>query len=170
MTAEPLTPRQVRDALVALGIDLPEEVNESDWPELTGRLLGAAYAQLRREDLSEELDVATENARIAAAYQTVMEPLGEPRTVAFESAFAALRHFRLVVGALDVEDPLMVSATQLLQITAMACGVAFLSPNQVLLSPEERTATGEALQEEIDETFGSLRVLERAAKRMARQK
>jgi superoxide dismutase len=46
--------------------------------------------------------------------------------------------------------------------------VAFLSPNQVLLSAEERTATGEALQEEIDETFGSLRVLERAAKRMSR--
>lgn len=165
---EPLTPRQMRDALVALGIELPEEVTEADWPELTGRLLGAAYAQLRREDLSEDLDVATENTRIAAAYQSVMEPLGDPRTVAFESAFAALRHFRLVIGALDVEDPLMMAATQLLQVTAMACGVAFLSPNQVLLSAEERTATGEALQEEIDETFGSLRVLERAAKRMSR--
>jgi hypothetical protein len=165
---EPLTPRQVRDALVALGIDLPEEVTESDWPELTGRLLGAAYAQLRREDLSEDLDVATENVRIAAAYQEVMEPLGERRTVAFESAFAALRHFRLVIGALDVEEPLMTAAEQLLQVTAMACGAAFLSPNQILLSAEERTATGEALQQEIDETFGSLRVLERAAKRMAR--
>jgi len=165
---EPLTPQQVRDALVALGIDLPEEVTESDWPELTGRLLGAAYAQLRREDLSEDLDVATENVRIAAAYQAVMEPLGERRTVAFEAAFAALRHFRLVIGALDVEEPLMTAAAQLLQVTAMACGAAFLAPNQILLSAEERTATGEALREEIDETFGSLRVLERAAKRMAR--
>ncbi|MDN3352825.1 hypothetical protein [Actinomadura sp. DC4] len=168
MTAEPLTPRQVRDALVALGIESPEEVSEQDWPELTGRLLGAAFAQLRREDLSEDLDVATENTRIAAAYQAVTEPLGDPRTVAFESAFAALRHFRLVVGALDVEEPLMTAATQLLQLTAMACGVAFLTPNQVLLSEEERTATAEALKEEIDETFGSLRTLERTAKKMLR--
>jgi hypothetical protein len=168
MTTE-VTPDRIRDALAALGVDQPEEVSRSDWPELVGRLLGAAYAQLRREDMSDGLDVATENARVAAAYQEVMAPLGDPRTVTFEAAFAAVRHFRLLAGALEAEEPLLRAATQLLQVTAMACGMAFLSPNQVLLSAEERTATGEALQEEVDETFGSLRVLERAARRMVRE-
>ncbi len=169
MTDDPAA-QKVRDALVALGTDLgdlPAEVTSSQRPELAGRLLASAYAQLR--DLPEDLDVETENARIAAAYQEVMASLGDERTVAFEAAFAALRHFSLVIASLDVEatDPLMTAAVQLMQVTAMACGVAFLAPNQVLLSDEERKATGETLQEEIAETFGSLRVLERAARRMA---
>lgn len=168
MTTE-VTPARIRDALVALGVDQPEKVSRSDWPELVGRLLGVAFAQLRREDMSDGLDVATENARVAAAYQEVMAPLGDARTVTFEAAFAALRHFRLLAGTVEAEDPLLTASTQLLQVTAMACGMAFLSPNQALLSAEERTATGEALQKEVDETFGSLRVLERAARRMARE-
>jgi hypothetical protein len=90
------------------------------------------------------------------------------RTVAFESAFAALRHFRLIIGSAEPDDPLSAAAAQLMQVTAMACGVAFLSPNQLLLSQEERIATGETLRDEIDATFASLRVLERAAKRMIR--
>lgn len=171
MTTETPTPEQVREALAALGTDLgdlPSPATRADWPELIGRLLGSAYALLRREDLPEDLDVGTENARITAAYQTVMEPLGDPRTVAFESAFAALRHFRLVIGSLEPDDPLSAATAQLMQVTAMACGVAFLSPNQLLLSPEERIATGETLQEEIDTTFASLRVLERTAKKLIR--
>lgn len=170
MTTE-VTPARIRDALAALGVDVDqaEEVGRSDWPELVGRLLGVAFAQLHREDMSDGLDVSTENARIAASYQQVMAPLGDARTVTFEAAFAALRHFRLLAGTLEAGDPLLTASTQLLQMTAMACGMAFLSPNQVLLSAEERTATGEALQQEIDETFGSLRVLERAAKRMVRE-
>jgi len=163
------SPQNVRDALVALGTDLgdlPEEASRSDWPELVGRLLGAAYAQLRREDLVADLDVETENARIATAYQAVMQPLGDPRTVTFEATFAALRHFLLVISTLEEEDLLLTAASQLMQVTAMACGLAFLSPNQSLLSPEERVATSETLQEEIDATFASLRVLERTAKRM----